>query len=740
MDPAQAATSTAHGEAPRKRRTSPDSLVADVARVWAELAGYDERGSLFLAERGLAEVVARSLVKFNAGGNHNDSVNRLGEHDYRIALPLRDPQGKLKSVWFLSADRQLTDDALPAAPLAGSTTAGAWLGAPRDVSAATAVYVTLGALDTLALQSAGVVVIGSTRIDKIPKMAPALGVISGRTFVLAVPNDPDGESQRAFAALATVIRENGGRVCVMATPTPHAGPAAQLAAVGAVSFVAAVKAATASGGSAAGDGSRPPADVFDLPPGRDGDALRKFKVFPCTDLGNAERLIAHHGEDLRYVHAWKNWLVWDGTRWQEDVSGAVMRRGFQTIRGIPLEAKASTKADEKDEILGWSIESESGNHIRNMVSLAASQIEVPIAPSDLDADPWALNVANGTIDLMTGALDPHDRADLLTKMGGVKYDAAAGCTLWLKFLDRIFAGNDAIISYMQRATGYALTGKTGEHCLFIMYGTGRNGKGTFRDVVRALMGDYAHEADFSTFEPSKNEAAGQPREDLVALMGRRFVAASEQNAGKKIDEALIKKLTGEDPIRARRLNENGFQFMPVAKYFLMVNDKPVIRGRDEGIWSRMRLVPFDVEIPEAERDPELRSKLIAELPGILNWALRGCLDWQRHGMDTPPEILAATKEYREEMDVIGAFIQAECVVQPDATVPVKDLYERYVAYCKDSGGYVISANQFGRDLTKRKFAADTHGMRTIRKGIGLRDPQQRIEPPNVGRDPNGERE
>jgi putative DNA primase/helicase len=547
-------------------------------------------------------------------------------------------------------------------------------------------------------------------------------VISGRTFVLCPQNDAEGQSQRSFAALADELRKNGGRVRVMSTPQPHKDPAEHLHAAGLEAFVAHVRASVASAPATSGA----PAQVIDIGPPGDGDdggdALRKFSTFPCTDLGNSERMVAHHGEDLRFVTAWKNWIIWDGTRWQEDTTGAVMRRAYDVVRAIALEAKTAKDAMKKEEILDWAEDSESASRIRSMVFLASSQDEVSgMKPADLDRDPWLLNVANGILDLRTGALGPHTREYMLSKTAPVAYDPEAKCPLWLAFLERVFAGDQSLIGYMQRATGYALTGLTREHCLFILYGTGRNGKGTFRDVIRGLMGEYAHEADFSTFEPSKNEAAGQPREDLVALLGKRFVAASEQNKEKRIDEALIKRLTGGDPIRARRLNENGFEFVPVAKYFLLVNDKPVIRGMDEGVWSRLRLIPFLVTIPEAERDANLGEKLRDELPGILNWAIEGCMQWHRHGMETPKAVTDATQEYREEMDVVGAFIQARCVVQAGASVPTKDLYEAFAAWCKETGTYAKTPNAFGREITKKGFDLDHQTLRHLRRGIGLRE-------------------
>ncbi len=364
------------------------------------------------------------------------------------------------------------------------------------------------------------------------------------------------------------------------------------------------------------------------------------KPLPLTDLGNARRLAIRHGHDLQYCYPWNCWLIWDGQRWSRDDSGEVYRRAKDTVRGIYEEAHAA--GDKVDAVAKHALRSQQRERIEALIRLAQS--DLAITPDAIDRLPWLLNVENGTLDLRSGELQPHRRDDFLTKLAPVAFDPTALCPTWLRFLERIFCADDSLIQFIQRAVGYALTGDTQEQCLFLLHGTGANGKTTLLEAIRALMGDYARTADFATFLAKNHDAI---RNDLAALKAARLVSASEVERGRRLNEPLVKQLTGGDRITARFLHAEFFEFAPQFKLFLAANHKPEIRGMDEGIWRRVRLIPFEVMIPTGQQDKSLGEKLLTELPGILNWLIAGCLAWQRRWLQPPDRVVAATSSYRD---------------------------------------------------------------------------------------------
>lgn len=434
-----------------------------------------------------------------------------------------------------------------------------------------------------------------------------------------------------------------------------------------------------------------------------------------TDAGNAERFLAHAGERFAYVHAWGSWLHYDGVRWQRDGSGAAVREALATLRATAVEAEKVPDEEHRGAMLKHALDSESSARIGAMLTLG--QAMLPVATEDLDRDPDLLNVANGTLDLRTGELRPHDRDDWLTRLAPVEYDADATCPLWESFLDRVMGSNERLITFLQRAVGYSLTGHTNEQILLLLYGVGANGKSTFLETLRAILADYSAITDFNTFMKRDSEGA---RNDLARLVGTRLVSAVEAEAGKPLAEALVKQLTGGDTITARFLFKEYFDFKPQFKIWLAANHKPNVRGSDHGIWRRIRLVPFTVTIPEAERDPRLTQKLVGELPGILAWAVRGCVAWRRHGLSMPPEVLAATASYREEMDRFGGFFEEVCVVEDGAIVTAKELYEAYQRWCEANGERARSKKALAMVLRERGFEAFRTKRARCWRGLRLR--------------------
>lgn len=428
--------------------------------------------------------------------------------------------------------------------------------------------------------------------------------------------------------------------------------------------------------------------------------------FMLTDTGNAERLIARHGPDLRYVPVWDRWLVWNDTRWVEDKKSLrVAALAKSTVRDMYAEAKDAA-GDYREELSKHAKRSESARGRSSMIECARSEPGVALKTEELNGDPWALNVENGTIDLRTGKLHAHRREDLITKLVPITYDIEARCDRWEAFLSRILNGNHELIAFLQRALGYSLTGLTTEQCLFFLYGSGSNGKSTFLELLRDLLGDYSTQADFTTFLERKGDG---PRNDIARLYGARAVTSSEVGEGKRLNESLVKTLTGGDVVAARYLYTETFEFQPAFKLWLAANHRPIIRGTDFAIWRRIRLIPFTVQIPAEEQDRGLKDALRAELPGILAWAVAGCLLWQRNGLGTPLEVSAATDQYRRESDTLGAFLEDCCELGETHAEPASELYAAYKKWASEGGEYELPQTRFGRELEERGFSAEKRG-------------------------------
>jgi P4 family phage/plasmid primase-like protien len=399
--------------------------------------------------------------------------------------------------------------------------------------------------------------------------------------------------------------------------------------------------------------------------------------FGCTDLGNTRRLVARHGADLRYAGG--AWFAWDGVRWRRDPTGEVERRAKLLARDVLEEAAACTSDDERRALRKWSAECEGAARIRACVSLATTERTIAVDPDAFDRDAWLLNVENGTIELRTGELRAHRRDDLITKLAPVAFDAAATCPTWLAFLGRVFGGNASLVGYVQRVCGYMLTGSTREHAIFFFFGDGANGKSTATNTLRRMLGDFAVAAPRGLLMGKRGEA--HPTE-LTMLHGARLALCNEVDSGTAFDESKVKDLASDEPITARRMREDFWTFEPTHKLVISGNHKPAVRGDDEGIWRRIRLVPFAVTIPPEERDRELLDRLAAESAGILRWCVDGCLAWQREGLGEPIEVRAATDAYREEQDAIADFVARHLDLDTDGKCTRDAVLARYRTWCE----------------------------------------------------------
>jgi putative DNA primase/helicase len=530
---------------------------------------------------------------------------------------------------------------------------------------------------------------------------------------------PQGERNKALTSIAGTMRRRGmGEAEILAalevanarrcTPPLEADEVAKIAASVARYEPAGYEPATS--GAAGG------ADVVHV--SFNGRGTLQPPRFNLTDLGNAERFISHHGENVRYCYPWRKWLLWSGARWERDESGRVYKLAKETVRSIYREASEEEDEERRKALVKHARASESESRIHAMVELAKP--EIPVSPDELDADPWLLNCESGAIDLRSGELREHRRVDLITKMAPVEYDPAAAAPTWEAFLERVLPGEE-LRRFVRRAVGYSATGSTSEQCMFIHHGPGANGKSTFQETVSAALGDYAMRTPTETLLVKR--PGGVPN-DVARLKGARYVTASETEEGRRLAESLVKDLTGQDTISARFMWAEWFDFKPTHALHLSTNHKPEIRGTDAAIWRRIRLIPWAVTIPPAEQDRKLAEKLRDELPGVLAWIVRGCFEWLREGLQAPEEVRQATGRYRAEMDVLAAFLDEECLVADDAHASAKALYSAYKAWCEENGERPESQRRFGGRLKERGFESGrmTTGPRkgaSVWYGIGL---------------------
>lgn len=420
-----------------------------------------------------------------------------------------------------------------------------------------------------------------------------------------------------------------------------------------------------------------------------------------TDLGNAQRLVRLYGDDIRFVPEWGKWLVWRDAHWRLDKDGEIQRLAKATTEAMFEEAGRINEGDRQTELRKHALKSQSAQRLKSMIDLAQSEAAIVLPVEKIDADPLLLGVQNGVIDLRTCTFRETRRVDYVTKIAGASYDLDATCPNWMKFLSTV--ASEAVAKYIQRVMGYMLTGLTGEEVMFVLYGTGNNGKSTFRETLFALLEDYAVGADASLLVTSRRAGGATP--DLARLHGRRLVTVNETEQNALLNESRVKFITGHDVITARNLYEQPFDFTPTHKTVLTTNYKPIVRGNDEGLWRRLHLIPFLREISANGRDVNFREKkLLPELPGILNFALEGLRAYQAEALNPPPEVTDATKDYRDDMDIIGAWLEERCVRNPDWEESTATLHKDYSAWASAEVGFSISPTALGRELAARGFA------------------------------------
>jgi putative DNA primase/helicase len=452
-------------------------------------------------------------------------------------------------------------------------------------------------------------------------------------------------------------------------------------------------------------------------------------TFNFSDVGNAERLMAIYGKNIKYSPIRTRWLIWSGKHWELDNAGKIELLTKNVIRKLQAEGNEITTEEHeklKESIKKFVLRSETDGRVKAMINQAKTQRGATIFQTDLDL--YKLNLKNGTLNLKTGLIENHDRKDFITKVINIDYDPKVQCPNWTEFINKIFLGDKELINYIQKSIGYSMTGDANLQCFYILHGNGSNGKGTFIKTIMTLLGDYAGTLNGkSLMEKIGDEGA---RGDLAVLEGTRFVSVNELEENKSFDESLMKSMSSgaSEPIRVRRMYEEEFNLYPQFKIWLSTNKLPKIKGSDDGIWRRVRKIPFEHKFSGADKDVYFfENKLVPEMSGILNWAIEGCLKWQQEGMDLPEVVKIAVEEYKSDMDKLGGFITECCVVGERFRIGASQLYQAYETWCKDNGERSMTSTSFGKSIKNKKIDKKRAGIGFFYYGIGLNDNRD-IEP------------
>lgn len=434
------------------------------------------------------------------------------------------------------------------------------------------------------------------------------------------------------------------------------------------------------------------------------DAEKKDKEYPIRsydDTGNADRFIDRYGHLYKHSYITNKFYIYDGQKWKVDDRGAIRKLIDEMIENIKnekvLHSEDVTEEEAREAFQKYYKKTRGTQSKKNIMNELMHRKTV--TPDEFDKDDMLLNVANGYVDLTSRELYKHDINRMFSQIANTDYSEKMQPAVWLDFLNDIFAGDKAVIRYIQKALGYSLTGSTREQIMFILFGKGRNGKSIFVETIAEILGDYSNNMQAKSLMVKKNDNVNT---DIARLSKARFVTSSEPNEGFRFDEGLIKQITGGDKVTARFLYAEEFEYTPKFKIWVSTNHKPIIRGTDDGIWRRLVLIPFDVQIPEEKVDKDLKYKLLREAPAILNWMAEGAYMWMREGLELPEKLKDAGQTYRTEMDVVEQFIQEKCKRVEDVRETGKALYEEYKKWADENNEYKMDKNKFGKKL-KEKF-------------------------------------
>lgn len=420
------------------------------------------------------------------------------------------------------------------------------------------------------------------------------------------------------------------------------------------------------------------------------------------DTGNADRFMDTFGKLVKYSYIDKCWYCYNGGYWETDNEGKVAQYIDMTVdnmRNEKLHVSADVDPEKAKEAWDKFLKKTRSNSSKKAI-LSEVQHRVPVLHGEFDQDKTLLNTSNGYVDLSSGILYEHDIKKMFSQQADVDYTDNIDCPEWSEFLDQIFDNDQELIHYIQKAVGYSATGSIKEQVMFILYGNGRNGKSIFIDTISDILGTYAKSMQADSIMVRQNSSGANS--DIARLESARLVTSSEPNEGVRLDEGLVKQLTGGDKVTARYLYGKEFEFKPQFKLWLATNHKPIIRGTDDGIWRRLMLIPFKVQIPTDKVDKDLKYKLQRESVGILNWIVEGALMWQREGLNPPASVTNASRQYREEMDVISLFVDDCCETGDNYKSPAGEIFKKYQSWANDNSEYSMSKQKFGREM-RQKF-------------------------------------
>lgn len=433
----------------------------------------------------------------------------------------------------------------------------------------------------------------------------------------------------------------------------------------------------------------------------DKPVKKEYPPQSWDDTGNANRFVDRFGDNYKYSYTNKQFYVFDGAKWAVDETGMIRRLVDEMIENMKYEQikipDGKDPEEFKEEFLKFIKKSRGTTAKKNITDEIKHR--KPVRPDEFDQDDMLLNVANGYLDLPSRTLYDHDISKLFSLQSYTDYTEKMQPTIWLEFLNDIFDGDQAVIHYLQKALGYSLTGSTREQVMFILHGKGRNGKSIFVETVAEILGNYAMTMQASSLMVKKNDSVNT---DIARLNGARFVSSSEPNEGFRFDEGLVKQLTGGDKVTARFLYGSEFEFTPKFKIWVSTNHKPMITGTDDGIWRRLVLIPFDVQIPDEKVDKNLKYKLLREAPAILDWMVQGAYMWMKEGLQTPEKISDASMKYRNEMDVLEHFVEDNCYRNENSRSSANEVFDLYKKWADDTGEYKMNKNNFGKKM-KEKF-------------------------------------
>lgn len=435
-------------------------------------------------------------------------------------------------------------------------------------------------------------------------------------------------------------------------------------------------------------------------------AIKSVKVYKSddyslTDTGNARRFIERYGDIVRYNVDNESWMYWNGEYWQTDVYHNIKNFAEVVVEEMRYKLKSVDDENVRKAIIK-NIKRTLQSNGKSAMLKESQHIEgVPATNNDFDKDPLLFNTASGVVDLRSGDIKPHDKALMLSEYTPYEVDLANEPKKWLAFLEDIFEGDKATISYMQRVLGYAMTGLTQEQCMFFLFGDGSNGKSLLLDVVNEALGSYGKTSNADILLEKYNKSSGNLG-DVARLKSTRFVMTDEAKHNDKLNESAIKTYTsGIGNIVARYLYGNEFEFTPIMKIFMSSNYKPRITGTDHGIWRRIKVIPFNKVIPDEKQDKQLKTKLLKEMPQILGWMVKGCILWQRDGLKEPESLKEAHKDYRSEMDIVQRWLNEVCVeIEGDSTSSA-ELFENFSNYVKANKEYQLSHTMFGRNMSRK---------------------------------------